>query len=415
MSRKRSHSEDFSFVTAKKQRTRTKAKIKTKVFLKTIQELRQRELEDSWEKEESMTFILLDTYSLQAQKKEIAACIAKLPSPGSVYVLRMHGGLLSFPFWLKMKPELPEEQKAKLVGNFFRDLGLNPGSPLYMTIHWLHAALKRNHALQRVAKFMVMTNSYDNPFPESGLRTQHGQELSYDFFTPEGRRISTALEDACKSVFNLKWIFVTMNRRAYNHFRIIKQEKRFFFVLIHDKRSNVLAFQLSKTFEEKRFQPALYVGQKVFLDRSDAELQRYKQVFSPFNEAGTRQFLRKYHHATMIQKTFCVKKQRDPTFGVYITLVRGCTFQTCAEGATVEYTVFNHAVLGLKDRVVTLKRNTQDTETNYLGRSLKAMYRVLEEDYFNDMVLVQDLDESRDNKFLVPRSKVILEDKCLII
>ena len=65
-------------------------------------------------------------------------------------------------------------------------------------------------------------------FPESGLRTQHGQELSYDFFTPEGRRISTALEDACKSVFNLKWIFVTMNRRAYNHFRIIKQEKRFF-------------------------------------------------------------------------------------------------------------------------------------------------------------------------------------------
>ena len=50
MSRKRSHSEDFSFVTAKKQRTRTKAEIKTKVFLKTIQELRQRELEDSWEK-----------------------------------------------------------------------------------------------------------------------------------------------------------------------------------------------------------------------------------------------------------------------------------------------------------------------------------------------------------------------------
>ena len=174
-------------------------------------------------------------------------------------------------------------------------------------------------------------------------------------------------------------------------------------------------FNCRKHLRKKDFNQRYTLAKKYFLI---VVMQNYKKIqtsFSPFNEAGTRQFLRKYHHATMIQKTFCVKKQRDPTFGVYKTLVRGCTFQTCAEGATVEYTVFNHAVLWPKRSRCDFKRNTQDTETNYLGRSLKAMYRVLEEDYFNDMVLVQDLDESRDNKFLVPRSKVVLEDKCLII
>ena len=415
MPRKRTRSQDSFGSLAKRQRTRTKTQIKMKVFLKTIQELRQRELEESWETEESMTFILLDTCSLQAQRKQIAACIAKLPYPGSVYVLRMHGGLLSFPFWFKMKAELPEEQKAKLVDDFFCDVGLNPGSPLYMTIHWLQAALKRNNALQRVAKFMVMTNKFDNPFPDSNLRTQHGQELSYDVFTPEGRRVTTALKEACKSVLNLKWIFVTMDPHARKYFRRMQREKHYFFVLIHNKNSDVLAFQLSKTFEEKAFQPALQTGQEITLDRSDEELKRYKHLHSPFDETWTQRFLKKYNHATMINETFGVKREIDPRYGVYKTLVRGCIFQTCAEGQTVEYTLFEHAVLGLKDRVVTLKTNNQHKKTDYLGRSLNTMYRVIEENNCNDMVAVQDFDESRDNKFLVPRSKVVLEDKCLLI
>ncbi len=381
-------------------------------FRKAITSLRQPELEKCWETDKSFTIILLDTSSLKRHKETIASCIAKQPYPGSVYLLRMHGGLLSNPFWTKIEQQVSEEDKVEAVNKFFVD-GLKDGSPLWMTIHWVDAALRRNQAMKDATKIIVMTNSTDNPYPETMLRTKHGTQLSYNIRTDSGYFRTTDLRNGLRTFLNLKWVFVIPDYRVYESFRKLKRKKAFFFTLLHNSCSDVLSFRLSKMFDVvQAFQPRLKEGQIITLDRRDNEMKRFKHMWTPFNEAETRQFLKRNNEATMIKERCFVTIDVDNEHGKYHRLVRGCIFETRAEGHVVRYTLYNYATLGLKDRVVTLKRNTK---TDYLGRSCNTMYRVIEENCVNEMVLVQDFDENRDNKFLVPRSKVVLEDKCLLI
>ena len=391
------------------------AGINTNQFLEAIGKLRQPELEKSWETDESFTIILLDTFSLKRDKDAIAKCIAEQPYPGNLYLLRMHGGLLSYPFWTKIEPQVSQEGKVEAVIKFFVDVGLKDGSPIFMTIHWVDAALRRNNAMKDATKIIVMTSSFDNPYPDTNLRTRHGTQLSYDCFTAIGRRRMFGLRNACHTFLNLKWVFVIPGKHAYKLFSKLQRERDFFFMLLHNSRSDVLSFQLSKTFDVQPFQPPLKEGQSITLDRRDNEMKRFKRLFTPFDEGRTRQFLKRNNQATMIKERYFVTTDYDNVYGKYKRLVRGCIFETRVEGHVVSYTLYNYATLGLKDCAVTLKVNTRHTKTDYLGRSLGTMYLVMEENYFNEMVVVQDFDETGDNKFLVPRSKVVLQKKCLLI
>lgn len=389
----------------------------TDQFIKAIGELRQPELEKSWKTDESFTIILLDTFSLKRHKKDIAKCIAKQPYPGNLYLLRMHGGLLSYPFWTKIEPQVAEQDKVEAVNKFFVDIGLKDGSPNFMTIHWVDCALRRNEAMKDAIKIIVMTNSFDKPCRDTNLRTQHGTQLSYDCFTAIGCRRSFGLRNACHEFLNLKWVFVIPDKHVYKLFSKLQREKEFFFMLLHNPRFDVLSFQLSKMFDVQTFQPPLREGETITLDRSDDEIKRLRRVFTPLDEIKTIQFLRRNNEATMIKERFFVTTDYDNDYGKYKRLVRGCIFETRAEGHVVKYTLYNYAKLGLKDCAVTLKRNTtQHTNTNYLGRPLNTVYSVIQENYSNAMVVVQDLnDKNRKNTFHVPISKVVRKENSLLI
>ena len=390
--------------------------INTNQFLEAIGKLRQPELEKSWETDESFTIILLDTFSLKSHKKDIAKCIAKQPYPGNLYLLRMHGGLLSYPFWTKIESQVSEEDKVEAVQKFFVDVGLKDGSPIFMTIHWVDAALRRNNAMKDATKIIVMTNSFDKPCPDTNLRMRDGTQLSYDAFTNSGRRRMVDLRNTFRAFLNLKWVFVIPGNHAYKLFSKLQREKDFFFILLHNPRFDVLSFQLSKMFDLQPFKPPLREGETVTLDRSDNEMKRLRRVFTPLDEIKTIQFLRRNNEATMIKERFFVTTDYDNDYGKYKRLVRGCIFETRAEGRVVKYALYNYARLGLKDRAVTLKRNTtQHANTNYLGRPLNTVYNVIEVDYSKAMVVVRDLNDKNKNNFPVPISKVVLQENSLLI
>ena len=44
--------------------------------------------------------------------------------------------------------------------------GYEKSSPTYMTMYWLHHALQRSEALQKVQRIVVVSNNWDDPFAQ---------------------------------------------------------------------------------------------------------------------------------------------------------------------------------------------------------------------------------------------------------
>ena len=360
-------------------------------LLNTIRHLVKPELEEAWRKEQKFSIVVVDTYSLKKEQKSVAKCICETKWEGNLYVLRIHGGILSFPFWKKM--ETPTKRAIK---DFFSLTGYEKrGSPTYMTMYWLHHALKRSKALQKVDRIVIMTNNYDDPFdfsknrnaPKYDFRTDDGAPLQYQVGTLSGKAVQAAVIDALRPLLNEKWILMTRNPYARKRFLLL--QKNTFMLILIAQNYEILTFKLSKVLRTKAFKPHLKLKQVVNLDRSDKQLKRYSIVYSSLKTPlETKQFLERHTEAVVVDVVEGFNQKIHRSFGSYMYRVSGCVFETAAEKHRVRYLVKEEVKLALKGRVVTLKKH-EKLDRDYLLRPKNTEYKV--ESVDESLVQVKDL------------------------
>ncbi len=361
-------------------------------LLKAIRRVVKPELEEAWRNEQQkFSIVVVDTYSLKKEQKSVAKCICETKWEGNLYVLRIHGGILSFPFWKKM--ETPTKQAIK---DFFSLTGYEKrGSPTYMTMYWLHHALQRSKTLQKVNRIVVMTNNFDDPFdysknrsaPKYDFLTDDGAPLQYQIDTVSGKAVQAAVIDALRPLLNEKWILMTRNPYARKRFLLL--QKNTFMILLNARNYEVLTFQLSKVLRVKAMKPNLKQKQVVHLDRSEEEMKRYAIVYSTLQTPSEMQaFLEKHTEAVVINVIEGFIKKNHPDYGSYLHRVSGCIFETSAEQHCVQYLVQEEVKLALKGRVVTLQKH-ESLDRDYLLRPQNTKYKV--ESVTESLVEVKDL------------------------
>ena len=347
-------------------------------LLETIRHVRKPELEQAWKEEEEFSIVVIDTYSLKREQKSVAECICNTKWIGNLYVLRIHGSILTHPFWIKM--ETPDLLSIK---DFFFLTGYEKrGSPTYMTMYWLHHALQRSEALQKVQRIVVVSNNWDDPFDFSRNRkvqeydfvTKNGLPLQYQVGSVSGKAVQAALIDALRPLLNERWILMTRNPYVRKKFMLL--QKKTLMLTLCAPNYKILEFQLSKVMRAKEFQPSLKAKQVVNLDRSDEEVKRYVHMHSTFDRMEeTVAFLKKHQRAVVVDLIEVLIKKMDLLYGSYVKLASGCIFETTVEQHCVRYMVVDKVKLALKGRIVTLK-NHEKLKTDYLLRPQKTAYRV---------------------------------------
>lgn len=381
-------------------------------FLNAIMNLQKPELEKSWREEESFSLILLDTYTLKGEDKLLAKCLSKLTYPGNVYLLRMHGSLLSYPFSKKFEKKMTKQD----VKRFFCHTGARPGSPNYMTMLWVHYALERNHALNKVQKIVVLTNNLDDPSdalrtkqspPDYFFTTRNGHPLIYNVLSRNGKRIQSAVLGRLQIVLNKKWILATRNSTVQKSFVVMSKNKPV--CTIYTREYDKMKFQLSKALEPiVCFKPSLKISDEILLDRSDSEMQNYHITHYSFgSKSAAISFLKENRRAKVLKEILVLHNYEDDNHGPYKKFVKGFLVETAIDDNFVRYLLLGKAKVVPKHAIVTLKENVTTKNTNYLMRPCATKYRVEREDC-SGFYLKQLNDQMQvvGTEYLVPKSYV---------
>jgi len=394
------------------QKVKQQKQICTTDFLRSIENLQKPELENLWKKEEKEFWIFLIDTSCDAD--QVAECLSNLSYPGKIYLLRVHGGLLSYPFFKKIENGVTKND----IKSFFCHTGFEKhASPTYMTMYWLCCALQRNKVLEKATKILVFTNNIDNPFDTRGRQffksydftTNDGHPLSYNINTKQGRRIQAALVERMQVLLSFKWTIATCDKIVYKKF--VNDCSKEPVHVIYAKDYKKLHFRLSKALEDiPCFQPSLVQGQSVFLDRSDSEMENYFIMDHSFdNKTLVKDFLRTNKTAIVLNNVTIIKQFKDEN-GKYSKLVKGCSFQTSVGVNYVRYIALNKVKVW--DPIVTLKRNNITKNTNYLLRPCDTKYRVEREE--GACFVVKELNKHMKvfgEGYMVPKSYICDSNK----
>ena len=381
-------------------------------FLDAIMNLQKPELEKSWREEESFSLILLDTYTLKGEDKLLANCLSKLSYPGNVYLLRMHGSLLSYPFSKKCEKKITKQD----VKRFFCHTGARPGSPNYMTMLWVHYALERNHALNKVQKIVVLTNNLDDPCnalrtkqlpPEYFFKTRNGHPLTYNVLSRNGKRMQSAVLGRLQTVLTEKWILATRVASVVKGFVDMSKNKPI--LTIYTREYDKMKFQLSKALEPiVCFEPCLKINDEILLDRSDSEMRKYRILKNSFGSELVVSFLKENRCAKVLKEMVVLYNYKDDYHGPYKKFVKGFLVETAIDDNFVRYLLLGKAkVVPKQHAIVTLKENATTKNTNYLMRPCATKYRVEREDC-SGFYLKQLNDQMQvvGTEYLVPKSYV---------